>query len=156
MRIYAQQGRICSKIFTQLYSASASRKTADEIIASINEVDRDLTRWRDSIPLLIRPGQPIIRSKLPASMVGTYGIVLHMMYWHMLCMTHRMSTQYSSWLHTAAEQPLISSKKLDDHLSQVKSSTQLVTESARTVVMLTKHLDIESFTPSWYHNFSCL
>ena len=147
VRIYAWQGRLSSKVFKDLYSVSASRRSPDEIMASVNTLSQELSSWRDSIPTLLRPGQPITRGKLPIGMVGNYSVVLHMMYWHLLCMIQRMSIYCSSWLQPARERSH-GTDALDQAL-HMDSSSSIMIEAARTVVKLTEHLDMESYTPSW-------
>ena len=147
VRIYAWQGRLCSKVFKELYSVSTSCRPPDEIMATVNMLSQELSAWRDSTPMLLRPSQPITRSKIPICMVGNYSVVLPMMYWHLLCIIQRMSIHCSSWLQPAREryqggEALGQSLKMD-------SSSSLMIEAARTVVKLTEHLDTESYTPSW-------
>ena len=142
IKIYAWQGRLCSKVFKELYSVSASRRTHDEIKASVKRLGRELIAWRDSIPILLRPGEAIHRKKLPIGMVGNYSVSLHMMYWHLICLIHRRSVNCWSWLKSAEESS-------PHHPARMDSSGLLVVEAARSVVTLIEHLSVESYTPSW-------
>ena len=147
IKIYAWQGRLCSKVFKQLYSVSASRRTHDEIKASVKRLGQELAAWRDSIPILLRPGEAIKRNKLPIGIVGNYSVALHMMYWHLVCLIHRRSINCWSWLKSAERSS--HRDEYSEHSALMDSSGLLVVEAARAVVMLTEHLNVESYTPSW-------
>ncbi|QNP95527.1 YALIA101S08e01772g1_1 [Yarrowia lipolytica] len=52
--------RISSKVYSQLYSASAARKSPEKISECIIKLDRELTQWRECLPAHLRPGTDVM------------------------------------------------------------------------------------------------
>ena len=113
-------------------------------MTSVTRLKEELSAWRDSIPVFLRPGEPIKRSRLPLYITGHYSVVLHILYWQLLCMIHRMSTHCASWLRAVKD-----AAQFFELSEREESSSSLVIEAARSVVMLTEHIEITSYTPSW-------
>ncbi|KAG5367096.1 putative transcriptional regulatory protein [Yarrowia sp. B02] len=52
--------RISSKVYSQLYSASAARKSPEKLSECILKLDRELTQWRECLPAHLRPGTDVM------------------------------------------------------------------------------------------------
>lgn len=52
--------RISSKVYSQLYSASAARKSPEKLSECILRLDRELTQWRECLPAHLRPGTDVM------------------------------------------------------------------------------------------------
>ncbi|CAG9981767.1 unnamed protein product [Clonostachys byssicola] len=139
--------RIAGKVSRMLYSVSALYTSSSRLLPVMNSLLKELHAWLSLLPSPIRPGQP------PNRMTKTFGlsreqiIVLHLSYYYLLCSIYRrftpIFTQDSDNL-----QHLVNSQMHCSHI-----------EAARSMVLLTKHLDVESFTPAWlvfYYPFTAL
>ena len=113
-------------------------------MTSVTRLEEELSAWRDSIPVFLRPGEPIKRSRLPLYITGHYSVVLHILYWQLFCMIHRMSIHCASWLRAVKD-----AAQFSELSEREESSSSLVIEAARSVVMLTEHIEITSYTPLW-------
>ncbi|KAK7425083.1 hypothetical protein QQZ08_008360 [Neonectria magnoliae] len=144
---FTKLSRICGKVSRMLYSASALYASSPRLLSTMNHLLQDLHSWLDLIPVAIRPGKP------PKRMMETFGlsrdkiIVLHLSYYYVLCAIYRRFT------------PIFTqdSKNLQHLINHELHSSHI--EAARSMVLLTKHLDIESFTPAWlvfYYPFTAL
>ncbi|KAK7227863.1 hypothetical protein V2G26_000033 [Clonostachys chloroleuca] len=103
----------------------------------MNDLLKELHAWLSLLTSSIRPGQPPNRVNRTFGLSREQIIVLHLSYYYLLCSIYRrftpIFTQDSDNL-----QPLVNSQMHSSHI-----------EAARSMVLLTKHLDIESFTPAW-------
>lgn len=135
---FTKLSRICGKVSRMLYSESALYTSSSRLLPAMNHLLQDLHSWLDLIPAGIRPGQPPNRMTETFSLSRDQIIVLHLSYYYVLCAIYRrftpIFTQDSNNL-----QYLVNNKLHGSHI-----------EAARSIVLLTKHLDIESFTPAWY------
>lgn len=132
--------RICSLIAETLYSTIALCRSAFQLRSIAYDILARLETWRESIPGQFRPGQPF--SRLPggsSSRLQTQMLVLHFSYYYAVCAVHR---RFSPMFLQGDEEDVV------EWFPQGSSVTHI--EAARTMVLLTKYLDIESYTPAWY------
>lgn len=137
-RYYTKLARIGGEISRSLYSASALFMPVSRLVLALNRLLQDLEVWLESIPAQVRPGRPL------GKVLGRHGvsrvqiIVLHSSYYYALCSIFRRGS------------PMFNQGNRDvEHLIDKRSHISHI-EAARSTVLLTKHLDIESFTPAWY------
>jgi hypothetical protein len=88
---------LSSKIYSKLYADTASGNSSEQIYAIIDELDAELQQWKDSIPELLRPQNPLHESDQRYLM---YLSSLHSTYFHLTIAIHS-SVFTASTGHTA-------------------------------------------------------
>ncbi|KAG7038536.1 fungal specific transcription factor domain-containing protein [Colletotrichum scovillei] len=146
-RYFTKLARIGGDISRSLYSASALFMPISRLVPALNRLLQELERWLKSIPIKVRPGRPLGKILGRQGVSRVQIIVLHSSYYYALCSIFRRGS------------PMFNQGKTDvEHLIDGKSHISHI-EAARSIVLLTKHLDIESFTPAWlvfYYPFTAL
>ncbi|KAH6970939.1 fungal-specific transcription factor domain-containing protein [Ilyonectria sp. MPI-CAGE-AT-0026] len=139
--------RICGTITHELYSASALHSPSSQLHAKSTKILRNVESWRHSLPTEIQPGKPFGRVCGIAGPSRTQLLVLHYSYYYVLCAIYRRFTPMFTQGEKEAWNPVSESANIS-HI-----------EAARSMVLLTRYLDIESFTPGWlmfYYPFTAL
>lgn len=127
--------RICSLIAQRLYSTPALCRPTSELRMAADEILARLELWCESIPAQLRPGQPFSGLPLSCGRLRTQAIVLHSCYYYAICAVHRRFT------------PIFS---LGNEQGKPEESAVVYIEAARSMALLTRHLDIESYIPAWW------
>ncbi|KLJ09245.1 hypothetical protein EMPG_15334 [Blastomyces silverae] len=125
-----QIGRITSIIYTSLFSVSASLRSRESSQSTIEQVHEMLEAWRQSIPAEIRPGSA---AQFPVSAPPSTSLAalhIHFSYYHTIIALDRLSLYLNR-----------------DGGSKTQSSKQRLMSTARTVIELTKHIDIQPQVP---------
>ncbi|KAE8551777.1 hypothetical protein EYB25_005667 [Talaromyces marneffei] len=78
---------IGSRIYTELYSASSQTKSEEYRMKMLSKLDNHLQRWRDAMPIDIRPEHPINCSDEQYVSV----VMMHFTYLDAVIMLHRIS-----------------------------------------------------------------
>lgn len=137
--IYTQYARICGSIAKQLYSASALSRSFSDLLTTAANLETAIEKWRDSIPITIRPGQWFKPSDIPNDIPLIQALSLNFGYHYVICSVHR---RFSAMFGRSA---------IEGHpIDALRSADTKFLEAARSMVLLTKYLDIESHTPGWY------
>jgi hypothetical protein len=84
---------IGSRICSELYSASSQTKSEVDRIKVLGKLDNDLQRWRDAIPVDIRPEHPIKCSDEQYVPV----VMMHFTYLDAVILLHRLSGHQESF-----------------------------------------------------------
>ena len=84
---------IGSRIYSELYSASSQTKSEMERMKVLGKLDDHLQRWRDSIPVDIRPEHPIKCSDEQYVSV----VMMHFTYLDFVILLHRVSDHQQSF-----------------------------------------------------------
>lgn len=79
---------IVSRIYNELYSASSQTKSEVDLIKVLGKLDDHLQRWRDDIPVDIRPEHPISCSYEQYAPV----VMMHFTYLDAVILLHRISS----------------------------------------------------------------
>lgn len=77
---------IGSRIYTELYSSSSQTKSEPDRMRVLDKLDNHLQRWRDSIPIDIRPEHPISCSYEQYVLVA----MMHLSYLDAVILLHRL------------------------------------------------------------------
>jgi hypothetical protein len=132
---FTKLARICGGIAHELYSAVALNLSSIQLQERGSRLLERLASWRRMIPEEIEPGRSIGLRCRTLHLSTAQVVVLHYSYYYALCAVYRrfspMFTQEEGRLHLAPHSP-------PTHI-----------EAARSMALLTKHLDIESFNPGW-------
>lgn len=84
---------IGSRIYSELYSASSQTRSEVDRLKVLGQLDNHLQRWRDAIPLDIRPEHPINCSNEQYVPV----VMMHFTYLDAVILLHRLSGQQESF-----------------------------------------------------------
>ncbi|KAF4493699.1 fungal specific transcription factor domain containing [Fusarium agapanthi] len=146
-RCFTKLSRICGKVSRMLYSVTALYMPSEQLIKTVNCLMQDLESWVDMLPEEILPGKPLGRISHSFDALRDQIIVLHASYYYVLCAIYRRFTPIFTY-----------DGKCLEHLIDRRSHRSHI-EAARSIVLLTKHLDVESFVPAWivfYYPFTAL
>lgn len=134
---FAKLARICGDISRMLYSATALYTPSSRLVGTANRLLQNLRSWMHSIPAEVRPGKTLRRISDTCGLSRGQIISLHGSYYYVLCAIYRRFTPIFTQDSKNLE-PLIDQRS---HISHI--------EAARSIALLTKHLDLESFSPAW-------
>ncbi|CAG8327954.1 unnamed protein product [Penicillium salamii] len=121
--------RIISIAYDSLFSVTASTKSPDSLLPSVNLVETMLEDWRQSIPPIFRPGETLQRSVLADPHTKEIAIRTQFYYFHLVIALQRMKVHLSS-----------EKQKTDEYL-------RTLLNAARQIVDLTRFIDVEPYTP---------
>jgi len=129
--------RICGMITEKLYSASGLCLPAAELQQDATRILKNLDAWRRTLPPSLQPGKPFGKTRGLSHASQMQLLVIHSTYYYLLCAIHRRFT------------PMFTQDGKDSR-HYISSSAEVThMEAARAIILLTKFLDIESFTPGW-------
>lgn len=132
--------RLLSRAYELLFNISATMKTVSQTQNAIDQVSCELERWKASIPKPYQPGSPFHPPNF-ANRVATFAAVrTHLHYYSTVIALARINLQVSAEGHP-------------DRLSQC---TEALMASARGIVELTRHIDLEAYAPAWYFHLYTL
>ncbi|BCS03027.1 uncharacterized protein AKAW2_61291A [Aspergillus luchuensis] len=95
---YVCLARIQSCIYRGLYSPEALRQSNTDLFRTIRNLDQDLEKWKDSLPLPNRPTLIPAEHDLVLQNTDMRFSVFHLQYHHCLLMIHQASSRCASWI----------------------------------------------------------
>ncbi|EFX06040.1 fungal specific transcription factor domain containing protein [Grosmannia clavigera kw1407] len=134
---FTRLARICGAITRQLYSATAVTAAATRLLFDAQQLLHDLEAWRLAIPTTIQPGRPLGRMREAEQLTHLQVVILHSSYYYVLCAIYRRFS------------PLFTHHDETSRAAICSRMPAAYVQAARSMVLLTKHLDTESFTPGW-------
>ncbi|KPM44101.1 hypothetical protein AK830_g2484 [Neonectria ditissima] len=144
---FTKLSRICGNVSRRLYSATALHTPSLQLLRTTNRLLQDLELWLQMIPKHLQPGKPLAQMQDTGGLSRAQVIVLHSSYYYVLCSIYRRFT------------PIFTQERKSlEHMVDQKSHVSHI-QAARRIALLTKHLDIESYTPAWlvfYYPFTAL
>jgi hypothetical protein len=139
---FTRYSRICGRITKSLYSAVGLSCNSVDLLGDATELLAAFTEWRESIPVSFRPGTSFRKSIISDGVSLTQALVINLGYNYGLCAIYRRLTAH----YFQGDSSLSASS-----LSNVASTTSsMCVEAARSMILLTKYVDVESYTPAWY------
>lgn len=147
-RLLAQFSTIEGKVYMQLYSAKASRQTDQEILNTIGELDQELERWKECVPIDIRPDNEI---KMDEGPLVLHVVMLHFAYYNCLTTIHKMSIHHGLWTSRLSKYAVsgLSARPLNP---RVFSSAPLCVAAARASINLVQYINYEDCPCVWYRS----
>lgn len=124
-------GRLLSKAHRSLFSVSATMKLPEEYQQDLQTVRHELEIWRLGIPPDFRPGERFSRTSFASSASVMAALRTHLVYHDFVMVLCRLSLQVSG----AGPHPLLNAR-------------ETFMSSARRVIELIGHLEVEPYTPS--------
>jgi hypothetical protein len=120
----------------RLYSARALDMKSEHLTDTASSLLHDLENWRIGVPNAFRPGSAFRPSALSGNLSLDEGMALHLGYHDMICAIHRrFSPRFQRLGRNGSLGPL--------------DGTPTHVEAAKQMILLTKHLDTQSYTPAW-------
>ncbi|KAK5055327.1 hypothetical protein LTR84_013077 [Exophiala bonariae] len=125
-------GRLVSKAQSALFSVSATMKLNDEYQQDLVTTRGELEAWRQSLPMNFRPGERFARAHFSSSTSVMAALRTHLVYHNFVMVLCRLTLQVVE---------LSSGRSLLD-------TRQEFMNSARRVIELTGHIEVEPYAPS--------
>jgi hypothetical protein len=135
---FTRLARLCGVVARRLYSAAALSSPIAPLREIADQMLQQVKAWKQSIPAAIRPGRQLGRMGLADRASQTQLLVLHSSYHYVLCAIHRRFSHMFVQDVSESSYPEGPGAQ-EEHI-----------QAARSMALLTKYLDIESFTPGWY------
>jgi len=127
---------ISSQVFQRLYSVKASKQTDGELLGAVNDLDAQLERWKESIPIEYRPEHDI-QSQDAAVVVNI--AILHFAYFNCVSTIHRRSIMQGIWSSRLA-QYAVEGRNAQALNHRVFQSAALSVAAARLSISLLKYI----------------
>ncbi|KAF2774167.1 hypothetical protein EJ03DRAFT_346802 [Teratosphaeria nubilosa] len=135
-----QCSRIYGKISRNLYSAFALNKSCRDLANTARELLADVQIWRDSLPPATRVRRSSFSSETIEGIPKSQRLHLQMSYYYVTCAVYRRFTPI--FCHGDEDENTV-----QDMLAGAAPISHI--EAARSMILLTKHIDVESYTPGW-------
>ncbi|KAK7226925.1 hypothetical protein V2G26_014928 [Clonostachys chloroleuca] len=124
-------GRISSIVYNSLFSISGSLRSKESYQIAMSHIRRILEDWRQSIPADYRPGDSASFPASPTTVsISLIALQVHYSYYHIIIALERLT------LHLELEQG-----------DKGQMSKQRLMNTARTIIELTKHIDVQPYVP---------
>lgn len=129
---------LSSRVYSGLYSAKSQAQSRLERLRLVGHFDKELEQWRDSLPIEIRPGEPILcEQKLVVPV-----IMLQFQYYFLLTTIHRVSVHHGYWMNERAQEDTQWAN--DAQLNpRVFASGALCLSAARNTIRLFQHHNLQ-------------
>jgi hypothetical protein len=111
LHIYVHLARIQSSIYRKLYIPGAMHRSDADLLRAMRNLDHALEKWKDSIPLGIRPSFMPFSANLPGVTDMRFSI-FHLQYHHYMLMIHQSSSRCTSWTGNQDTQNTSSSSEI--------------------------------------------
>ena len=144
-RLMCTFGIIESKVYNELYSTRASKRSDGELLNTIGELDKELEEWKDSIPIDFRPEHEIKATHTPLIL---HVVMLHFTYYNCLTTIHRMSVHHGYWTSRLSEFAIqgLNARPLNP---RVFSSAALCVQAARSSIQLIRYIPQGDYACVW-------
>ena len=122
---------IGSRICSELYSASSQTKSEVDRMKVLGKLDNHLKRWRDGLPIEIRPEHPITCSEEQYVSV----VMMHFAYLDAVILLHRVSSHEEVFKSSNAKQSTSHDQQAQPN-PRVRASRLLCLAAARRSIQL--------------------
>lgn len=123
--------RLFSRIYASLFSVSARGRPGAYYVGAVQSLKAELEAWARTIPMEFRPGQPLRPYTTQTPQMADISIRLHYLYHG--TMLHLDRTAFQLEEDATARSHLVIG----------------IMQTARTVLELTKFIDVQPYTPIW-------
>ncbi|KKY15470.1 putative fungal specific transcription factor [Diplodia seriata] len=138
LQAFSRYARLVSRIYANLFAINAIGKSASGYYATIDELRGELESWRASVPEPFRPGGAFrVRgfgggSGPPATTVAVFAQYL-----------------YCSVLLALSRGTLHVARTTEEHAARHQEAKRELMGTARRVLELSKHVEVEAFSHVW-------
>lgn len=140
-----RHAQISSLISKKVTSGSAFQKTAEELIKSVSEIDQQLQEWRNSMPIYLQPGRYMKTLGTSTKKNKINIIYIYFSYYGSLMAMHTIFAY--PWITTSVFHTDLDSSPA--FLEQVPGSIKKVAEAARSIILLTRYIEMDAVSPWW-------
>ncbi|KAF4477535.1 Fumonisin cluster-specific transcription factor FUM21 [Colletotrichum fructicola Nara gc5] len=123
-------GRVLSVAYEQLFSVTASTRDTQILLSAISRVRGMLEDWRQSVPVDFRPKEQLNKQCLTDPRTRQIALSTQLYYFHLVIALERMSLQLD-----------------EDGGQRQQESRKDLLQAARTIIELTRYIDVEPYTP---------
>ncbi|KAK1851791.1 fungal specific transcription factor [Colletotrichum chrysophilum] len=123
-------GRVLSVAYEQLFSVTASTRDTQILLSAISRVRGMLEDWRQSVPVDFRPKEQLNKQRLTDPRTRQIALSTQLYYFHLVIALERMSLQLD-----------------EDGGQRQQESRKDLLQAARTIIELTRYIDVEPYTP---------
>ena len=136
-----QHAKISSTIINLLTTAKARRRRPNQTIETVNELDRRLTSWYETIPESL--GIHVLQSgSAPPGLQSSNLTYLHLAYFGSLAAIHSVFAY--PWNMTSM------GFDADVNITaQIDASTHTLAEASRNIILTTRQLKASAAAPAW-------
>ena len=137
-RCQVQLAKLESRVYTELYSAKAHKRSALERLRSVGQLDKDLQDWRLTVPIEVRPDEFIRCSQEQLPPV----FQMQFEYFNCVSIIHRVSVHHRGpW---TKEDPTQTESSLHNPQlnPRVYSSQAICLAAARSTIKLLQYIDV--------------
>lgn len=119
------------------------------MLDTVRSLDQKLQDWRDQLPPSLQISSPTkpLPQCAPRNMVNIY--YLHFSYYGSLMAIHMVLVY--PWIAA-----IFSTDQVQAFRDQVSVSTETVAQAARSIILITRHLNVDVASPAWYASLTLI
>jgi hypothetical protein len=136
--------RICSKVRRCLYSATAFAFPPHTLFSIVQELDHDVGRWYEHVPSSLRLEVPVSMANLPRGRKFIQAVVLQSCYKYLVCIIHSRLIRQVFWSRSYRGGGFETAD-----VRRLERSVEANVKAARSIILLTRYVDVDNYTPSW-------
>lgn len=141
-RINIFHSQIASLILKRLSTARVAKQSSRETLVDVQDLDRQIREWYDSLPSYYRSSPPFRSTRRPRVLREIH--IRYIFFIHRSSLITIHSQFYHPWNRPAVDES-------DDFrvIAQRKTSMNIVASAARELIMATHGLPLSVSTPVW-------
>ncbi|KAL1618563.1 hypothetical protein SLS56_010491 [Neofusicoccum ribis] len=141
---FVKHTRLLARLHATLYSVSAAGRSLEYYRAAVQQLLGELEVWKSTIPSNLKPGEALQPHALPGSQMIMIYIMVNYLYYNTALTLHRAALQLEI---DGQETGCLSPKS--GNVRREASMLALI-KSARSILELTRFIEVEPHTPIWY------
>jgi hypothetical protein len=141
----ARLARIYHKIHKQLFSAAALMSPVEELVPVRDSLAKELRAWRESLPDISHPCKPLRAFAAGPHVHLNQALFVRFSYFDAVSALHRRFA--ASYLFSNDHYESSVGGKPVEQWRPI--SVEKSIEAARQIILLTRHIEVESYTPTW-------
>jgi hypothetical protein len=127
-----------------LYSATAFTYSPHIFFSIVHELDRDIESWYELVPSSLKIEVPVSMAKLPRGRRFIQAVMLHSCYKYLVCSIHCRLTRQVYWTRRYRGEEFETAD-----IRRLERSVEAGVKAARSIILLTRYVDVDNYTPSW-------
>ncbi|KAF2812009.1 uncharacterized protein BDZ99DRAFT_560742 [Mytilinidion resinicola] len=139
---FIEHAQISSSTMRHLSRAKSGQRSPAELVSTVEKLDRRLHSWYQSIPAALRLDLPFKKSNLPDGAQLEHLLYLHFAYHGSLISIHSFFGYPWNLIGFASDSST-------DLRERMESSTRIVAEASRNLVLATRDISIDAEAPAW-------
>ncbi|GME45179.1 hypothetical protein K432DRAFT_382648 [Neofusicoccum parvum] len=140
---FVKHTRLLARLHATLYSVSAAGRSLEYYRAAVQQLLGELEAWKSTIPSNLKPGEALQPHALPGSQMIMIYIMVNYLYYNTALTLHRAALQ----LEIEGQETGCLSPKSGN--VQREASMLALIKSARSILELTRFIEVEPHTPIW-------